>query len=267
MDKTLTIKEKVYGSKQQTEHVFLNDLEVGKYGEYMIKKFFQKVMPNAHIEDKSDDSRYQKADIDLLVQYQDKNFSVEVKNDRTLFENLFYETTSNKRKNGIDTPGCMLVTEATYLVYYYQATKVAAILPVKNFNIWVRSYLEDESNDRFRTVTVPNKGYLAEGFLIPLEEIFGENGVPGARLQSIVTRQTLSYEEYDNLRKYRRSKIKANYADVQGKVGWERRNELTYPNKNKLNVELLDDNDRIQRGLNRLSLLNVLNNNKATVKV
>lgn len=262
----MSIKEIVYGSKQQEEHVFLNDLEVGKYGEYMVKKFFKEVMPSAYIEDKSDDSRYQKADIDLLVNCKGKKFSVEVKNDRTLYENLFYETISNKRENGIDTPGCMLVTEATHLVYYYQATKVAAILPVKNFNIWVRSYLENENNKRFRTVTVPNKGYTAEGFLIPLSEIFGKDGVPGARLQSFVTRQILSYKEYNDLRQYRYNNIKANYVKIRGQVGWERKNKKTYPNNNKLNMKLLDDQVRTQRGLNRLSLLNALNQ-KTTTRV
>lgn len=259
----MAIIERMTGSKQNEAHEFIEDVKVGDFGEYMVKRYLCKKLPGAEIEDKSGVRTYQKADIDLVVNDKGRTFSIEVKNDRTVYGNLFYETISSIKDGVIDRPGCILVTEADYLMYYYQATEVVIIMNVDKLNQWVFNYLSNSTNERFPLGSVQNKEYRAEGFLIPVDKLLGDNGVKGAVIRDTNTNKRLTLKKFHSRRNLVQSKVESTYTNVDGEEGWLNTNRNLYPNYNQLDIPLLDDETRNELAFDSLLELYKLNRRKS----
>lgn len=262
----MALNTKIIASQQKDVYKFVEDIKVGTYGEYTLKKYFKRYYPDLILEDKSDVSTYQSADIDLLLQdNKGRTRSIEVKNDRTLYKNLFYEIVSVRKDEKHDTPGCLIVTEADYLVYIYQAIQVALVVPVTYLNKWVDDYLSDGKNIRFGKASVSNENYEAEGYKIPVKTLLGEsygiNGVDGIVLIDIQENKRLTYFEYETKRNSMHSELEgAWYSTIYDSSNWEEDNKSLYPNKNKLNVELLDKEVRLAQSRRKLRYLNAIYN-------
>lgn len=259
----MTLNTSVVASKQQETHRFIKDIEIGTYGEYTLKKYFKRFYPNIQIEDKSDVRAYQLADIDMLLKDGEEVKSIEVKNDRTVFENLFYETVSVRKEGEEDTPGCVILTEADYLVYIYQAIGVAVVARVNNLNNWVVSYLSEPNNVPFRKAIVKNAGYEGEGYRIPVRSLMGEargvEAVEGIQLVDLNDNVSLTYKEYESRRKDMYEELdESYYSTIKDRSDWEERNKVMYKNKNNLNIPLLDKDVRLKQSRNRLRYLNAL---------
>lgn len=263
----MVLNHKVIASEQKDIYKFVEDIKIGTYGEYTMKKYYKKFFPNVQLEDKSGVSRYQSADIDLLLKDRKGIKSIEVKNDRTVFPNMFYEIVS-VRKDGIDdTPGCLIVTEADYLVYLYQAIKVAVIVPVNNLNNWVVSHLSNPNNKPFAKSIVNNDGYEAEGYRIPVKTLVGQtygiDAVQGIRLVDIENNKNISYQEYEFKRSDMYTELNRSfYTKINDKSDWEEHNKQLFPDKGKLNVNLLDKSYRLKLSKNKLRYLNALHSGR-----
>lgn len=258
----MTLVNSLVAAKQNNEHVFLEDAKIGDYGEYIIKNYLCNIMPNVQMEDKSLVYKYQRADIDLMVKNEDIEFSVEVKNDTTLFENLFYETVSKRIPGREDVPGCLIVTEADYLFYLYQGLNSVVIIPTIELNDWVVNYLSDIENERFKKGKVYNKDYEGEGYRIPLRKIFGEvegtKGIKSARIRDVLTGKELSFTEHDARRREVLKEIGSCYIDRHVEKGWEEENDKLFRNKNKLNVTLMGENERLEKSTIKMNYLEYL---------
>lgn len=130
-------------------HNFNKSINVGDYGEQIIKSYF-KTNPNvANVTDVSQDKKYQDADIDFLVELKNgENISVELKTDTYDTGNIFYEAISNKEYNVL---GCMIKSKAKCLFYYFIKTKELYIIDFKAYKKWV-----NKNNARFAKKTIKN---------------------------------------------------------------------------------------------------------------
>ena len=252
------------GEDRNLSHEFVDDIVKGEYGEYKVKQMLAEHSLVADIEDKSGDRRYQKADIDMLVKFDedsDEITSVEVKNDSSLFNNLFFESRSAIKSWTSDSPGCLLVTEADFLFYMYFALEIVVIVPVKELNKWVSNRMIEDGK-AFRKVNPRNNGYSSEGYLVPMAQLTGKQynvkGVPGLIIKDMKTNKVLSFDEYEERRKEVRKEVGTNYVKVTGEAGWRNANAELFKNEDRLQVELLDNDVRLSKANEKLAFLDML---------
>lgn len=195
--------DKVKGSKGISG--FHTSVGHGDYGEYKVKKLFSEHYGPSieYAEDKSLDKMYQKAGIDLIIQYHDGAMStVEVKTDSSTNPNIFYEIISQSKPGEKDVPGCMLTTEAEYIFYVFEQLDIVLMLPVKDLREWVNAYLEGEGYLETRDVT--NFSYISRGYLIPIERLMGAHAawseVHRMRALDIKTGKPMTYEAVEERR-------------------------------------------------------------------
>lgn len=241
-------------------HNFWEDKKEGKYGEYLVKKYWNEYFSSIteYAEDKSENPDYQKADIDLIVQYkQDKQRiiqTLEVKTDSTLYPNLFYETVSTSNQNGVETPGCMITSEADVLLYVYSALDVMVVVELKQLREWVRSHFV--LGGHFNEKNVKNSTYDAKGYAIPIEMLVGAHGgcagVPGLMLRDMNTNQHLSFEEYEARRQVMEDLLNSKRTNLVKQKGWDTLNKKIWPDYNRLNVAVMSDKERYKAGMEEL---------------
>lgn len=258
-------------------HVFVNDLEKGEFGEYTVKQYLQRFPYVRQIEDKSGEYAYQKADIDLLAQLNNGNIvSIEVKNDASLFPNLFFETKSVVQSGRDTKPGCSILSDAGMLFYVYQGLDVVVVTPLDALNAWVADYLASD-RVRFKKGYPLNKGYrtkkpangaetndyTGEGYRIPLKALLGEQdglaGVPGLSIRDLQTNQTLTFEAFNALRLRTKQALGGtNYVKLEAPKGWRTRNQSLYPNKGVLDIPLRNRKEREQDAIATMNQLDAL---------
>lgn len=177
----------------------------GDYGEYKVKKLFAEHFGDSidYAEDKSLNKVYQKAGIDLVVQYYgDTITTIEVKNDLSTNSNIFYETISRAKPGEEDVPGCMLTTQAETLCYVFEELDVVLMLPVKSLREWVDSYLKGGGYLEAKDVT--NFTYISRGYLIPIERLMGEHPswskVYGMKIVDMKSGGVINYKEFEERR-------------------------------------------------------------------
>lgn len=150
---------------------FENQNGIGKQGELIVKSWLLQQHNISSLLDVSSNKKYQKDDIDIIVNFTDGNtVTYEVKTDSFLTGNLFFETVSNTERN---TPGCMLYTKADYILYFFIRNNNLYKLPTIAFREWVIS-----NKDKFKEKSVNNKYYHSKGLLVPLSMIENKFGKP-----------------------------------------------------------------------------------------
>lgn len=250
-------------TKRSKEHVMKKDVVKGDYGELLAKRFLEKFDRVGAIEDKSGVYEYQKADVDLLVEVPTRDglevLGVEVKNDTTTYPNLFYETKSVIKGEKVQSVGCLLVSEADYLIYIYQAFNAAVLVPLKNLNNWVVDYLK--TGKTFGKGPVYNTQYEGEGYKIPVRALAGEAGFKKVRqlqLVDLTTTKPISYAEFEKRRVWADKETdgkKYTKVNLEKEKGWEEINRRLYPNRNKLDIVLMDIPERDERSRKKLEYL------------
>lgn len=132
-----------------TVHNFNKSINVGDYGEQIIKSYF-KTNPNiVYVIDVSKNKKYQDKDIDFIVKLKNgENISVELKTDTYDTGNIFYEVISNKEYNVL---GCMIKSKAKCLLYYFIKTKELYIIDLKSYRKWI-----NKNNERFAKKKIKN---------------------------------------------------------------------------------------------------------------
>lgn len=216
----------------------------GKYGEYLVQKYLKTFFEDKYntMEDKSDDPRYQKADIDLLVQLDGRPVQgIEIKNDNTLHPNLFFETVSVVRKHAPDSPGCMIVSEADALYYVFEPTGIAVVCSLSKLREWVIYY--KGTGAWFKEVPVYNEKYQAKGIPLPVKKMMGMDphckGVGAVKLIDIETNTRITYEEFDRRRLDMLKKSGGEFnVEVEKDPAWLSKLNRLAPNKNVLNIPL-----------------------------
>lgn len=144
---------------------------IGKQGELIVKSWLVQQGNISSLLDVSLNKKYQKDDIDIIVNTEDGNvITYEIKTDSFLTGNLFFEIVSNIERN---TPGCMLYTKADYILYFFIKNGHLYKLPTIAFREWVVS-----NKDKFKEKSVNNKYYHSKGLLIPLSMIENKFGKP-----------------------------------------------------------------------------------------
>lgn len=237
---------------KDTNHKFHSDLQKGEYGEYLVKKYLHKHFEDriSYAEDKTDVPKYQKADIDFLVQFDEQAIqSIEVKNDNTLYPNLFYETVSVSKEDREDTPGCMIVSEADVLFYVYEALNITVIAPLPALRQWVKTFFE--GGGFLQEKTVFNAGYQARGYGIPIQKLMGDHGgwaeVEGIKLIDMETNRHLSFDEYDFRRRRMLKETNGQrYVKTTKEKAWSSLNKRMWPNRDDADIPLKADFKRFK---------------------
>ena len=130
-------------------HNFNKSINIGDYGEQIIKSYFETNPNIADVIDVSKDKTYQDKDIDFIVKLKSgKNISIELKTDTYDTGNIFYEAISNKEHNVL---GCMIKSKAKCLLYYFIKTKELYIIDFKAYRKWV-----NKNNKRFAKKKIKN---------------------------------------------------------------------------------------------------------------
>ena len=97
-------------------HNFKKSINVGDYGEQIIKSYLEDNPNIVSIIDVSKVKEYQDKDIDFIVKLKnDEDISIELKTDTYDTGNIFYEAISNQEYNVL---GCMIKSKAKCLFYY-----------------------------------------------------------------------------------------------------------------------------------------------------
>lgn len=180
-------------------------MEKGEYGEYKIKKFLHEYFGDNidFAEDKSNDKNFQKADIDLLLQFGGGTITpMEVKNDTYTTGNMFYEIISRSEPETPDVPGCMITTEAEVLFYMFEQLDITLILDMKRLREWVAAYFDCGGHLEKKVVTNPT--YSSVGYIIPVEKMMGADKgwapVHGIRMMDLSTGKQMTFEEFEQRR-------------------------------------------------------------------
>lgn len=130
-------------------HNFNKSINIGDYGEQIIKSYLEANPDVLNVIDVSKDKRYQEADIDFIVKLKNgEDISVELKTDTYDTGNIFYEAISNQEYNVL---GCMIKSKAKCLFYYFIKTKELYIIDFKAYKKWV-----NENNERFTKKRIKN---------------------------------------------------------------------------------------------------------------
>ena len=137
-------------------HNFNKSINIGDYGEQIIKSYLE-VNPNVlSVTDVSKDKKYQDKDIDFIVRLKNgEDISIELKTDTYDTGNIFYEAISNKEYNVL---GCMIKSKAKCLLYYFIKTKELYIIDFKEYKKWV-----NKNNERFAKKTIKNVNKRGNG--------------------------------------------------------------------------------------------------------
>ena len=109
------------------DYMFIDDLEIGKRAEKLVAAA---LAARGHdIQDVSDDSTYQRIDVDLLLNKDGKQATLEIKNDLRSEQtgNVFIEiyNRNNERRNG---NGWYCYCEADYIAFVQENRKLAHIV-------------------------------------------------------------------------------------------------------------------------------------------
>ena len=128
------------------------------------------------------DPAYQPHDVDLLWTVLEKDgrlrvIPIEVKGDRYHKSgNFFLETVSNAGKN---SPGCILVTKAKWLFYYFIGSGRLYCLPLAGLQPWFHTHQERFPLQETRTPVAGDQFYTTLGRLVPIAVVLDE--VEGVR--------------------------------------------------------------------------------------
>lgn len=130
-------------------HNFNKSINIGDYGEQIIKSYLEANPDVLDVIDVSKDKSYQDKDIDFIVKLKNgEDISVELKTDTYDTGNIFYEAISNQEYNVL---GCMIKSKAKCLLYYFIKTKELYIIDFKAYKKWV-----NENNERFTKKRIKN---------------------------------------------------------------------------------------------------------------
>ena len=130
-------------------HDFNKSINVGDYGEQIIKAYLESNPNIVDVIDVSNNKEYQSKDIDFIVRLKNgENVSIELKTDTYDTGNIFYEAISNKEHNVL---GCMIKSKAKCLFYYFIKTKELYIIDFKEYKDWV-----NKNNSRFTKKKIKN---------------------------------------------------------------------------------------------------------------
>jgi hypothetical protein len=120
-------------------HDFQKSIIVGQQGESIIEKYFQNNPNVLSYINVSDREEYMVQDIDFIVKLKNnKKTTVELKTDTYNSGNIFFETVSNLEAN---TSGCMYVTKAKYLFYYFTKTNELYIIDMPKNQVFLINLL------------------------------------------------------------------------------------------------------------------------------
>lgn len=139
---------------------------------YHVENYLNSLSSTVSIENVEDITFYQKLDIDLLWKGKDKNNNIisktiEVKIDSYHHSgNIFFEIISNDTKN---TNGCMLVSKADYLFYFFPDIDLLYSFKLSEFKDWAL-----DNQHRFKIRKCKNPTYNSWGYLIPRSIIENE---------------------------------------------------------------------------------------------
>lgn len=106
---------------------FEDSSEFGKLGEKAGIEILQGMFDASEIKDVSLDKEYQKIDVDLIINHNNKEYKVEIKTDKTYHKNLFLEIVSSFERN---TLGWFAYTEADYLFYGFSESGDVYLIPI-----------------------------------------------------------------------------------------------------------------------------------------
>ena len=137
-------------------HNFNKSINIGDYGEQIIKSYLEANPDVLDVIDVSKDKSYQDKDIDFIVKLKNgEDISVELKTDTYDTGNIFYEAISNQEYNVL---GCMIKSKAKCLFYYFIKTKELYIIDFKAYKKWV-----NENNRRFTKRRIKNINKRGDG--------------------------------------------------------------------------------------------------------
>ena len=145
------------------QHKFEEDNSAGKRGEKLFKEFLEK--SGKQCKDVSDDPKYQKDDIDFIVEGKSGNeLSFEVKNDSKIAYtgNIFYESISNV---DYGTVGCFEKTKADFIVICSE--------PENKFYLIRSNILKDYVRDNRSSLRYISRveGSNSAGYLVPKAKV------------------------------------------------------------------------------------------------
>lgn len=146
-----------------TQHKFEEDNSAGKRGEKLFKEFLEK--SGKPCKDVSDDPKYQKDDIDFIVEGKSGNeLSFEVKNDSKIAYtgNIFYESISNV---DYGTVGCFEKTKADFIVICSESENKFYLIRSNVLKEYVR---DNRSSLRYISRV---EGSNSAGYLIPKAKV------------------------------------------------------------------------------------------------
>jgi len=136
---------------------FYNDLAIGKKGEQYLTNQLSSIGYQVH--DVTQERQYQAQDIDLIAIKDNVNATIEVKNDRGIFNygNVFLELISNLEYG---TAGWFTYCRADYLVFYEEQRGIAHLVK--------RAELVDTYNRNKNSIKVRQCGTETKGACMPL---------------------------------------------------------------------------------------------------
>lgn len=115
---------------------------------------------------------YQKIDVDLLINYANRQVLVEIKADRHhTTGNFFFETVSNVEKG---TLGCFLYTQADYIFYYFIHIQTLYVLPMPQVRQWFLNNIDNFSQRAVQTPVGGGRHYTTVGRLVPITDVIQE---------------------------------------------------------------------------------------------
>lgn len=151
-------------------YAFKESLEVGKSGEDIIWNWLASRSYIVDLQDVSNDRKYQKQDIDFLATFKDgTQISLEIKTDTYTTGNIYFETISDVTMN---TKGCMYVTKADFLLYYFINDNKLYIIKMDEYKKWFNRHKKDSN---FKHHVVHNTRYESEGYTFPANLLLKED--------------------------------------------------------------------------------------------
>lgn len=144
---------------------------VAKSGSAFIEQYLYSKSSVSKVINVEDFPKYQKADIDLVVEMKDdSSYTVEIKVDQHFetTQNYFFETISNDVHNSL---GCFLKSEADFFFYLFPQKElhIFALEPAKQWFL--------KNKDFFKERFVQNQNYKSKGSLVPRKKFISENEV------------------------------------------------------------------------------------------
>lgn len=113
----------------------------------------------------------EKTGIDYICKHKKTGVTrtIEIKSDSRAShtQNAFIETVSVKKGKNIIKQGWAYTCQANYLFYYLPQDLIAYAFKVSH----LRLHLDEWLRKNYRLVSVPNRGYVTQGILVPLWEL------------------------------------------------------------------------------------------------